>query len=82
MPDLVPGIHAFLGAEQDVDGRDKPGHDDQIDCILLQITKRAPFHKHSRRFSPCSAGFPELRRPPSLLHFASKLEIHRRAVEL
>jgi hypothetical protein len=30
MPGLVPGIHAlflFLGAK-DVDGRDKPGHDD------------------------------------------------------
>jgi hypothetical protein len=29
MPGLVPGIHAFLGAgtKQDVDGRDKPGHD-------------------------------------------------------
>jgi hypothetical protein len=23
----VPGIHAFLRGEQDVDGRDKPGHD-------------------------------------------------------
>jgi hypothetical protein len=29
MPGLVPGIHAFLSAsnKQDVDGRDKPGHD-------------------------------------------------------
>ena len=28
MSGLVPGIHAFLfGADQDVDGRDKPGHD-------------------------------------------------------
>jgi hypothetical protein len=26
MPGLVPGIHA-LAAKQDVDGRDKPGHD-------------------------------------------------------
>jgi hypothetical protein len=26
MPGLVPGIHAFLGCKQDVDGRDKPGH--------------------------------------------------------
>jgi hypothetical protein len=26
MPGLVPGIHVFLGGE-DVDGRDKPGHD-------------------------------------------------------
>ncbi len=28
MPGLVPGIHVFLSdVEQDVDGRDKPGHD-------------------------------------------------------
>jgi len=31
MPALVAGIHAFLRAfkEQDVDGRDKPGHDSE-----------------------------------------------------
>jgi D-alanyl-D-alanine dipeptidase len=31
MPGLVPGIHVLLGrfAEKDVDGRDKPGHDEQ-----------------------------------------------------
>ena len=29
MPGLVPGIHVFLRCvDQDVDGRDKPGHDD------------------------------------------------------
>jgi hypothetical protein len=30
MPGLVPGIYAFLAfntGKQDVDGRDKPGHD-------------------------------------------------------
>jgi len=27
MPGLGPGIHAFLRSKQDVDGRDKPGHD-------------------------------------------------------
>jgi hypothetical protein len=28
MPGLVPGIHVFLfDAKQDVDGRDRPGHD-------------------------------------------------------
>jgi len=28
MPGLVPGIHVFLSSQkQDVDGRDKPGHD-------------------------------------------------------
>ena len=28
MPGLVPGIHVFGVAKEDVDGRDKPGHDD------------------------------------------------------
>jgi len=29
MPGLVPGIHVFEGCgDEDVDGRDKPGHDD------------------------------------------------------
>jgi hypothetical protein len=29
MPGLVPGIHVFVSSEKtDVDGRDKPGHDD------------------------------------------------------
>jgi hypothetical protein len=29
MPGLVPGIHVFLfDSLQDVDGRDKPGHDE------------------------------------------------------
>jgi hypothetical protein len=29
MPGLVPGIHVFgLSSNKDVDGRDKPGHDD------------------------------------------------------
>jgi hypothetical protein len=27
MPGPVPGIHVFPGASEDVDGRDKPGHD-------------------------------------------------------
>jgi hypothetical protein len=27
MPGLVPGIHAFLLNDKDVDGRNKPGHD-------------------------------------------------------
>jgi hypothetical protein len=27
MPGLVPGIHVFSEEDQDVDGRDKPGHD-------------------------------------------------------
>jgi hypothetical protein len=30
MPGLVPGIHVFGATpKKDVDGRDKPGHDDE-----------------------------------------------------
>jgi hypothetical protein len=30
MPGLVPGIHVFAPtSEKDVDGRDKPGHDEK-----------------------------------------------------
>jgi hypothetical protein len=29
MPALVAGIHVLLMCQQDVDGRDKPGHDDE-----------------------------------------------------
>jgi hypothetical protein len=29
MPGLVPGIHV-LAKEKDVDGRDKPGHDERV----------------------------------------------------
>ncbi len=27
-PGLMPGIHVFLSGKQDVEGRDKPGHDE------------------------------------------------------
>jgi hypothetical protein len=31
MPGLVPGIHVFGAAcKKDVDGRDKPGHDEKL----------------------------------------------------
>jgi hypothetical protein len=30
MPGLVLGIHVLAAAKKDVDGRDKPGHDEQL----------------------------------------------------
>jgi hypothetical protein len=30
MPGLVPGIHVLPQKKQDVDGRDKPGHDGNL----------------------------------------------------
>jgi hypothetical protein len=38
MPGFMPGIHALLFAKQDVDGRDKPGHD--MSTIRGQATIR------------------------------------------
>jgi hypothetical protein len=35
MPGLVPGTHVFRAHEKDVDGRDKPGHDD----AMREVTK-------------------------------------------
>jgi hydroxymethylglutaryl-CoA lyase len=36
MPGLVPGIHVFLRfGREDVDGRDKPGHDDVVIFVSL-----------------------------------------------
>jgi hypothetical protein len=33
MPGLVPGIHVFASiSQEDVDGRDKPGHDEIKQC--------------------------------------------------
>jgi hypothetical protein len=36
MPGPVPGIHAFTFFKEDVDGRDKPGHDDLASFTALQ----------------------------------------------
>ena len=39
MPGLVPGIHVFMAiaAKQDVDGRDKPGHDEKLFDQVLRM---------------------------------------------
>ena len=45
MPGLVPGIHVFAACEEDLDGRDKPGHDDGgfgQRCSRLTPQKSAP----------------------------------------
>jgi hypothetical protein len=55
MPGLVPGIHVFLlpsFAEQDVDGRDKPGHD--VDRMANPIRFIDPFR--AKISSRCIAG--------------------------
>jgi len=35
MPGLVPGIHAMAARRKDVDGRDKPGHDEKRVTLKL-----------------------------------------------
>ena len=40
MPGLVPGIHVLGSSRQEnVDGRDKPGHDDElgVDCFVASL---------------------------------------------
>ncbi|MEA2915827.1 MAG: hypothetical protein QOJ15_7908 [Bradyrhizobium sp.] len=34
MPGLVPGIHVLPSRRKDVDGRDKPGHDEKLGIRL------------------------------------------------
>jgi hypothetical protein len=34
----VPGIHALYAANQNVDGRDKPGHDDNEKFSFEDVT--------------------------------------------
>jgi hypothetical protein len=57
MPGLVPGIHV-LAAKKDVDGRDKPGHDEQDAAIRVKqerAKKAAPFAR-GRLIHLCERG--------------------------
>ena len=43
MPGLVPGIHVFgATCKEDVDGRDKPGHDNLACCNLARFPRDYP----------------------------------------
>ncbi|MGY3447903.1 hypothetical protein ACVILH_000245 [Bradyrhizobium sp. USDA 4353] len=46
MPGLVPGIHVYPRTPDDVDGRDKPGHDEE-DADGLKISR--PYVRVLRR---------------------------------
>jgi hypothetical protein len=39
MAGLVPGIHVLYRIKQDVDGRDKPGHDAVVDTSTTAIIR-------------------------------------------
>ena len=50
MPGLVPGIHVFLTATpKDVDGRVKPGHDEQ-NRMRRALDKSTPIDETSARY--------------------------------
>jgi hypothetical protein len=69
MPGLVPGIHVSLCCEtKDVDGRDKPGHDERLRIfpVVSSIFDRvevtlATFH--IKLFHAKQNGFQWLRKP-------------------
>ena len=47
MPGLVPGIHVLIAAHsKDVDGRDKPGHDESISKIRWYNARFAGVAQH------------------------------------
>jgi hypothetical protein len=49
MPGLVPGIHVFLSIpKKDVDGRVKPGHDEEVSSsqwLEISATGRSIFRR-------------------------------------
>jgi hypothetical protein len=47
MPALVAGIHVFVPRRNDVDGRDKPGHDDGLLlCLNCRLKRSRGAGKH------------------------------------
>ena len=54
MPGLVPGIHVFLSLRhvQDVDGRDKPGHDEVRGYESMTFLAKPKFHHPSLPKNP------------------------------
>ncbi len=37
---LMPGIHVLMSECKDVDGRDKPGHDEVFDLQFLRLPRQ------------------------------------------
>jgi hypothetical protein len=58
MPGLVPGIHVLkLTRKEDVDGRDKPGHDEfkQVNPNNISVTGNTPWPSSSQKNNRCCA---------------------------
>jgi len=50
----VPGIHVFAADKEDVDGRDKPGHDESNQFIEQhQRYRKHPWPSSSPKNNPC-----------------------------
>jgi len=61
MPGLVPGIHVFRATGQDVDGRDKPGHDDCVlDTVPPNPEKASPAAQNKDRPKEIPMSFSQL----------------------
>ena len=52
MPGLDPGIHAFLSICHDVDGRDKPGHDDAERAPPSKVVNRGGSAPPTQQYQP------------------------------
>ena len=52
MPGLDPGIHAFLSICQDVDGRDKPGHDDAERAQPSKVANKGGSAPPAQQYQP------------------------------
>src|ERR1700741_2310663 len=61
-PELVAGIHVFDSILQDVDGRDKPGHDKERPALLRAPLHLGHFFQHSANSSGIAAAEPAFHR--------------------
>ena len=54
----VPGIHALVALKEDVDGRDKPGHDAETHCLSFVMPALvAGIHVFLAEFSKARCGW-------------------------
>jgi hypothetical protein len=74
MPGLVPGIHVLLAPSKDADGRDKPGHDGDMErFVRLPSGCRGPAELRLQRDDPRLQRLVFLARQPG--HVLDRLEL-------
>ena len=66
MPGLVPGIHVLTASvdKKGVDGRDKPGHDEDLSKRNYRFNFQRAYFKREFTTSPRNAPEPLMRLPP------------------